>query len=330
MVFIFDGGKHFIKPLQKSSKGIMHAFECKGLTKKYGDFTAVDSVDFTVDEGVICGLLGPNGAGKSTVIKMLSCQSPPSSGTALISNLDVIRDKREVLSILGVVPQEHSFYNELSVMENLLFFGSMYQVPTIELKKRCNEVLLLLGLRDKIDSKASLLSGGMKTRLNIACALVHKPEVVILDEPSVGLDPVSRRALWKTIQELKDEGTTMLLTTHYMEEADELCDIIYIMHKGKIVASGSPAELKSSIGEDVVTIKSRPGKPEKVKGDVEGLKGVMSFKMAKGRFTITTKEKNLEAIIDAFKRNGEELISVDVSEPSLEDVFIHLTGEEWH
>ncbi|MFQ5816121.1 MAG: ABC transporter ATP-binding protein, partial [Candidatus Hydrothermarchaeaceae archaeon] len=238
----------------------MHAIECKGLTKRYGEFTAVDGIDFTVERGIICGLLGPNGAGKSTAIRMLSCQSLPDDGSALVSNLDTIKDRREVLSILGVVPQEHSFYGELSVMENLLYFGSLYPVPAIELKRRSNEVLQLLELYNKRDSRSSSLSGGMKTRLNIACALVHKPEVVILDEPSVGLDPVSRRALWETIRRLRGEGVTVLLTTHYMEEAEELCDMIFIMHRGKIVAQGSPEELKESIGEDVITIKSRPGK----------------------------------------------------------------------
>ncbi len=313
----------------KGRESAMYDIECKGLTKRYGDFAAVDGVDFKVKKGSICGLLGPNGAGKSTVIKMLSCQSPPDSGTALVSNLDIIWDKREVLSIIGVVPQEHSFYGELSVFENLLYFGSLYGVPVIELKKRCNEVLRLLEIYEKRDSRSSTLSGGMKTRLNIACALMHKPEVVILDEPSVGLDPVSRRALWRTIRELKGEGVTVLLTTHYMEEAEELCDMIYIMNRGKIVAQGSPDELKESIGEEVVSIRSQPGKLDAVKPIVEKIKGVVSCKTAKGRFTITTKDKNLDSILDAFKRNGEEVVAVDVGRPSLEDVFIHVTGEEW-
>ncbi len=308
----------------------MYAIECTGLTKRYGEFIAADEVDFAVGKGIICGLLGPNGAGKSTVMRMLSCQSLPDGGSALVSELDIVKDKKEVLSILGVVPQEHSFYLDLSVIENLLYFGSLYNVPSIELKKRCNEVLQLLEIYDKRDARSSSLSGGMKTRLNIACALVHKPEVVILDEPSVGLDPVSRRALWKTIKKLKKEGVTVLLTTHYMDEADELCDVIYIMHKGKIVTQGSPEELKKSIGESVVTIKSKPGNLDEVKPKVEKLRGVISCGMTRGRFTITIKEESLNSILDAFKHMGEEVVAVEVSEPSLEDVFIHVTGEEWH
>jgi len=308
----------------------MNAIECTGLTKKYGDFTAADGVDFNVEKGIICGLLGPNGAGKSTVMRMLSCQSIPDSGSALISELDVVKDKKEVLSILGVVPQEHSFYLDLNVSENLQYFGSLYNVPTIKLKKRSNEALQLLEIYNKRDARSSSLSGGMKTRLNIACALVHKPEVVILDEPSVGLDPVSRRALWKTIQKLKDEGVTVLLTTHYMDEAEALCDIIYIMHGGKIVAQGSPEELKKSIGESVISIKSKPGNIDDVKPKVEKLDGVVSCKMTRGRFTITIKEENVDSIVDVFKKIGEEVVAVEVSEPSLEDVFIHVTGVEWH
>jgi ABC-2 type transport system ATP-binding protein len=162
----------------------MYSIECKNLTKRYNGFTAVDGVDFTVDKGIICGLLGPNGAGKSTVIRILSCQSLPDAGLALVSNLDVVKDKREVLSSIGVVPQEHSFYSELTVIENLLYFGSLYHMPIIELKRRSNEILRLLELYEKRDSRSGTLSGGMKTRLNIACALVHEPKVVILDEPA--------------------------------------------------------------------------------------------------------------------------------------------------
>jgi ABC-2 type transport system ATP-binding protein len=308
----------------------MYSIECKNLTKRYNGFTAVDGVDFTVDKGIICGLLGPNGAGKSTVIRILSCQSLPDAGLALVSNLDVVKDKREVLSSIGVVPQEHSFYSELTVIENLLYFGSLYHMPIIELKRRSNEILRLLELYEKRDSRSGTLSGGMKTRLNIACALVHEPKVVILDEPSVGLDPVSRRALWRTIRELKEEDVTFLLTTHYMEEAEELCDMIYIMNRGKIVARGSPMELKKSIGEDVVTIKSRPGRIDVIKPNLEKLAGVSSCKVVRDMFMITMRDKELDTILDVFKRHREKVISIEVTKPSLEDVFIHVTGEEWH
>ncbi|MEE8168134.1 MAG: ABC transporter ATP-binding protein [Candidatus Hydrothermarchaeales archaeon] len=307
----------------------MDAIEVRELTKKYGGFTALDGISLSVEKGIICGLLGPNGAGKSTLIRVLSCQSRPNDGSAYVSNLDVVRDKGEVLSVIGVVPQEHSFYGELSVIENLLYFGSLYGVGKVDAKKRGNEILKLLGILKRRDSRANTLSGGMKTRLNIACALLHKPEVLILDEPSVGLDPVARISLWKTIRKLKKEGVTVLLTTHYMEEAEELCDRIFILNKGKVVTQGTPDELKKSVGEEVIRIKSRPGKLDNVKTKVKELKGISSCHVAKGTLQITSKQRNLEDLFKIFRACKETVIHVNITEPSLEDVFIHATGEEW-
>ena len=232
--------------------------EIRSLSKNYGDFSALKDVSLSIEKGTIFGLLGPNGAGKSTLIKVLSCQSRPSSGNAYISGLDVVSDKRDVLSIIGIVPQENSFYDELTINENLLYFGSLYGIQVIEIKKRSHKILKMLQLEDKSKSRASTLSGGMKTRLNIACALMHKPEVLILDEPSVGLDPVSRKALWDTIREVHEEGTTILITTHYMEEADILCDRLLIMNRGRIVIEGEPGELKNTAGEKVIQIQVVP------------------------------------------------------------------------
>src|SRR4030067_401760 len=171
------------------------------LSKNYGDFKALFDVSLDIEKGTIFGLLGPNGAGKSTLMKVLSCQSRPSGGNAYIDGLDVVIDKKKVLSIIGVVPQENSFYDDLTVNENLTYFGSLYRVNGPEIKKRSSNILSMLKLGEKTNSRAGTLSGGMKTRLNIACALVHKPRVLILDEPSVGLDPVSRQALGDTITE---------------------------------------------------------------------------------------------------------------------------------
>ena len=216
--------------------------EIQNISRTFGEFKALNDVSLDIEKGTIFGLLGPNGAGKSTLIKVLSCQMRPTTGSAFISGLDVVTDKKDVLSIIGVVPQENSFYDELTVTENLRYFGSLYGIAVIDIKKRSHRILDMLQLREKGSSRASTLSGGMKTRLNIACALIHKPEVLILDEPSVGLDPVSRRALWDTIREVNREGTTILITTHYMEEADLLCsralDAVLIYQQGFDVLVG--------------------------------------------------------------------------------------------
>ncbi len=306
----------------------MTVIEIRGLTRKFDDFTAVDNVDLTVDKGVILGLLGPNGAGKSTLIKILTCLLKPTSGSASIFGLDVVKDRRDVLSIIGVVPQEKSFYEDLSVMENLAYFGSLYGVPRIEIKKRGYEILKLLKLENKRDKRAGDLSGGMKTRLNIACALIHKPGVLILDEPSVGLDPVSKLALWETVRKVNSEGVTVLITTHDMGEAEELCQKIVIINRGKIVVEGTPEELKSRVGVENIRIKSTPGNymalMEKI-GDIAAAKETGdALLVSSGDF-----QDVLPGILEIFREGGEAIIDVAASKPGLRDVFIHATGEEW-
>jgi len=305
--------------------------EFRSITKSYGDFKVLDNVTLGIEKGIIFGLLGPNGAGKSTLIKILSCQSRPSSGHAYISGLDVVSDKKEVLSIIGVVPQENSFYDELTVNENLMYFGSLYRILPIEIKKISHKILTLLKLDEKSNIRANNLSGGMKTRLNIACALIHKPEVLILDEPSVGLDPVSRKALWETIQVVNDEGTTILLTTHYMEEADLLCDRILIMNRGKIVIEGKQDELKKKVGEKMILITSSPGNYSVLKDNVLSLGNISSCSVSDNGLKIThTGKVQLHKIFDVFESLEEKIITVESSTTSLEDVFIHASGEEWH
>ncbi|MDD1745198.1 MAG: ABC transporter ATP-binding protein [Candidatus Methanoperedens sp.] len=301
------------------------------LSKNYGDFKALFDVSLDIEKGTIFGLLGPNGAGKSTLIRVLSCQSRPSGGHAYIDGLDVVVDKKKVLSIIGVVPQENSFYDDLTVNENLTYFGSLYRVPGSEIKKRSSNILSMLRLGEKANSRAGTLSGGMKTRLNIACALVHKPRVLILDEPSVGLDPVSRQALWDTIREVNSEGTTILITTHYMQEADALCDRILIMNRGKIVVEGKPGELKEAAGEKVLQISSIPGNYGIIKSSLEPIKAIRSCSINEMGLKVTLSEEvPVQDIFDVFKSHGEKINSVDSSSPSLEDVFIHAAGEAWH
>lgn len=305
--------------------------EIKSVSRTFGEFRALNDISLEIEKGTIFGLLGPNGAGKSTLIKVLSCQIRPSSGFAYISGLDVVADKKDVLSIMGVVPQEHSFYDELTVNENMAFFGSLYGVSQIEIKKRSHRILKMLQLDEKRSARAANLSGGMKTRLNIACALIHNPEVLILDEPSVGLDPVSRQALWDTIREVNSGGTTVLITTHYMEEADLLCNRILIMHRGNIVVEGEPYELKKSVGERVVQVTSMPGKYEPLTGRLCSLEGVSSCKVGdKGLVASLKDEQVFQDIIDIFESEGEHITNMESTIPSLEDVFIHYAEEEWH
>lgn len=305
--------------------------EIQNISRTFGEFKALDDVSLDIEKGTIFGLLGPNGAGKSTLIKVLSCQMRPTTGSAFISGLDVVSDKKDVLSIIGVVPQENSFYDELTVTENLRYFGSLYGVAVIDIKKRSHRILEMLQLREKSSSRASTLSGGMKTRLNIACALIHKPEVLILDEPSVGLDPVSRRALWDTIREVNREGTTILITTHYMEEADLLCSRILIMHRGNIIVEGEPEELKGLIGERVIQITSTPGSYQSIIDRPDFPDSVSSMAINEQGLKITLKdEQALQQVINIFESSGETIINVESNRPSLEDVFIHFAKEEWH
>jgi len=301
------------------------------LSKNYGDFKALFDVSLEIEKATIFGLLGPNGAGKSTLIKVLSCQSRPSGGHAYIDGLDVVVDKKKVLSIIGVVPQENSFYDDLTVNENLTYFGSLYRVPGPEIKERSSNILSMLKLAEKTNSRAGTLSGGMKTRLNIACALVHKPRVLILDEPSVGLDPVSRQALWDTIREVNSEGTTILITTHYMQEADALCDRILIMNRGKIVVEGNPEELKEAAGEKVLRITSNPGNYGIIKNGLKAIKAIRSCIIDEMGLKITLGEGlPVQDIFEIFESHGEKIQDVGSSSPSLEDVFIHAAGEAWH
>lgn len=303
----------------------------RSVSKNYGDFKALFDVSLDIEKGTIFGLLGPNGAGKSTLIRVLACQSRPTGGHACIDGLDVVADKKNVLSMIGVVPQENSFYDDLTVNENLAYFGSLYHVSGSEIKQRSSNILSMLKLDEKVNNRAGTLSGGMKTRLNIACALVHKPRVLILDEPSVGLDPVSRQALWDTIREVNREGTTILITTHYMQEADALCDRILIMNRGRIVVEGKPGELKEAAGEKVLLISSSPGNYGIIKTSLEPIKAIRSCSIDEVGIKVTLGgEVHAQEIIDVFKSHGEIIQNFESSKPSLEDVFIHAAGEAWH
>ncbi len=222
--------------------------EVKNLTKKFGNFTAVNSISFNVDKSEIFGVVGPNGAGKTTTIKMLTTLLPPTSGEASIGNYDIVRDASTVRRIIGYVPQLLSADGNLTGYENLLMFAKLYDIPSKEREKRIWDSLHLMGLSDSAGNMVKSYSGGMIRRLEIAQSVLHRPLVLFLDEPTVGLDPIARDAVWKHVETLAANGTTVLMTTHYMEEADTMCSRIAIMHKGNIAAIGSPKELKLSIG----------------------------------------------------------------------------------
>ncbi|MGC8596096.1 MAG: ABC transporter ATP-binding protein [Candidatus Kryptoniota bacterium] len=237
-------------PLTVSNK----VLEVKNLTRKFGAFTAVDSISFYVAPGEVFGIVGPNGAGKTTTIKMLTTLLPPTSGNAIVGGFDIIHHASSVRRIIGYVPQLLSADGSLTGYENLLIFAKLYDIPSKEREKRIKDALHFMGLAESADKLVRSYSGGMIRRLEIAQAVMHNPRILYLDEPTVGLDPVARETVWKYVGALAERGTTIIMTTHYMDEADAMCHKVAIMNHGKIVASGSPAELKASIGLDGATL----------------------------------------------------------------------------
>jgi ABC-2 type transport system ATP-binding protein len=231
------------------------AVDTRALTRRFRALTAVDSLTLAVEAGTVFGLLGPNGAGKTTAIKMLTTLLPPTSGTATVAGADIVREPVAVRRAIGYVPQMLSADGTLTGYENLLIFAKLYGVPRAECKARVRNALAFMGLGEAEDKLVRQYSGGMIRRLEIAGAMLHEPKVLFLDEPTVGLDPVARQAVWDHIVRFRaDSGTTVFLTTHYMEEADALCERVAIMHRGRVVAAGSPAELKEAIGGNGATL----------------------------------------------------------------------------
>ncbi|WP_414586227.1 ATP-binding cassette domain-containing protein [Scytonema sp. PCC 10023] len=231
------------------------ALQAYDLSRKFGKFTAVDALSFTIKVGEVFGLLGPNGAGKSTVIKMLTTLLPPSSGQAVIAGFDVTHQAPAVRRVIGYVPQALSCDGNLTGYENLLIFAKLYDIPRSKREHRIREALLFMGLQDVAHRLVRNYSGGMIRKLEIAQSILHQPKILFLDEPTVGLDPIARNQVWELVQQLLENyGTTVLLTTHFLEEADSLCDRVAIMHRGKIVVTGTPAELKASLAKSNATL----------------------------------------------------------------------------
>ncbi len=296
--------------------------EAKGLVKKYGDLEAVAGIDLEVYGGEIFGFLGPNGAGKSTTISMLCTLLTPTAGIARVAGIDVVRDPAAVRQRIGLVFQDPSLDDQLTARENLEFHAFVYSVPAPDRRRRIDEMLNLLQLADRASSAVKTFSGGMKRRLEIARGMLHQPQVLFLDEPTIGLDPQTRKSIWTHLNELRDtKGVTIFMTTHYMDEA-EYCDRIAIIDRGKIVALGMPDELKAMVGGDVVTITSTaPGAAAKEIEDMLGVKpardnGSLRMEVPDGKAFVPRLVRELRAPVD----------TVSLRRPSLDDVFLKLTG----
>jgi ABC-2 type transport system ATP-binding protein len=313
----------------------MNDIEIDSVTKRFEDTLAVDDLSMTVEKGELFGLLGPNGAGKSTLTKMISGMLNPTSGTIKVADHNIQKEPMKVKEMLGVVPQDIVLYDYLNAKENLSFYGRLYGLSGKKLKNRINELLKFTQLDEKaVKRHVSTYSGGMKRRVNIAAALLHEPQVILLDEPTAGLDPQNKHALWDIIQKLKEQGKTIVLTTHMMEEAEELCSKVAIMDHGKIIALGSPSQLVKQVKmENTITVipdKSSPELLAKIKS-IAGVKNAYTSQEANEvRETLKVitdcPDDILPEVVSTIVNVGTKVLSVQLSRVTLEDVFITLTG----
>ena len=294
-----------------------------GLTKRFGDFTAVDGIDFEIARGEAFGFLGPNGAGKSSTMRMIGCVSPRTSGDLSIFGLDPATDAAAIKSRLGVVAQQDNLDDDLTVAENLVIFGRYFDLSRAEARRRTAELLEFVQLSERADSRVEPLSGGMKRRLTIARSLINQPEVVLLDEPTTGLDPQARHILWDRLYRLKQQGVTLVLTTHYMDEAEQLCDRLVVMDAGRIVAEGSPRSLIDDHStREVVELRFEADMNESSAVVLQGI----------GQRTEVLPDRVLvyaddgEAALREAHNRGARPQSALVRRSTLEDVFLRLTG----
>jgi ABC-2 type transport system ATP-binding protein len=305
--------------------------EVQNLVKKFGDFTAVDGVSFDIQAGEIFSLLGPNGAGKTTTISMLSCLLEPTSGDAIINGHSVTKEPMEVKRTIGVIPQEIALYEELSARENLTFWGQMYGLGSNALKTRVNEELEQIGLADRAKDRIKTYSGGMKRRVNIGVGLLHKPLLLFMDEPTVGIDPQSRRSILDTVKDLNKAGMTVLYTTHYMEEAEELSHRVGIIDQGKMIAIGTQKELTQLVGENE-TLRLHTGENVDMQPLINALQElpqVIHVSTSDNTVVLIVPEADdaLPPVLGKADRLGYKIRSVDIQEPNLEAVFLKLTGK---
>jgi ABC-2 type transport system ATP-binding protein len=303
--------------------------EVNNLDHSYGDFKAVDDVCFSVKEGEIFSFLGPNGAGKSTVINILITLLPLQHGSVQIAGFDLATRPEQVRKSIGIVFQDETLDRDLTVWETLEFHGRIYSLPRKERRERIEEMIRLVELEDKRDVRTRNLSGGMKRRLEIARGLMTRPKVLFLDEPTIGLDTQTRMRLWEYIKRVNDSGTTIFLTTHYMDEADQVSDWIDIIDHGKVIAVGTPAKLKDNLGQDMIYLET--SNDEASLGLLRELEVVkVANRSTKGLvITINTDGPHcLPIIMETLKDQGISLISVNLKKPTLDDVFVHYTGRD--
>lgn len=303
--------------------------EVKDLLRRFDDLIAVDGVSFSVAQGETYGLLGPNGAGKTTTISMIAGLLEPTEGTVIVRGEPMSPKSFQAKRSIGLVPQELAIYPDLTGRENLRFFGGLYDLRGQELSERLEVVLATVGLSDRADDRASEYSGGMKRRLNIAVGLLHRPRLLILDEPTVGVDPQSRNAILESVEHLADEGMSVLYTTHYMEEAERLCDRVGIIDEGALVAEGTRRELVATVGQsDTVTLVGT-GDLDAAAEALRQVDGVGDVAVADGSLSMVVDgaAAHLPAMMSRVADAGVSITGVDVEEPNLEAVFLHLTGK---
>jgi lipooligosaccharide transport system ATP-binding protein len=299
---------------------LIHA---RGLTKRFGELTAVDGIDFDVAPGESFGFLGPNGAGKTSAMRMIGCVSPLSAGTLRVLGMDPVADGPRIRARLGVVPQQDTLDTELTVRENLLMYGRYFGLSRAECAKRADDLLDFAQLTERAGDQVEHMSGGLKRRLTIARSLINEPDLLLLDEPTTGLDPQARHLLWDRLYRLKQRGVTLVLTTHYMDEAEQLCDRLIVMDKGRIVAEGSPRELIARYStREVTELRFAPGVRETLDGQLDGL----AERIERLPDRVLLYADDGEAAVAAAHARGLQPETVLVRRSSLEDVFLRLTG----
>jgi lipooligosaccharide transport system ATP-binding protein len=311
-------------PGPSSDLGLIQA---RGLTKRFAAFTAVDGIDFDVAPGESFGFLGPNGAGKTSTMRMIGCVSPATAGTLTVFGLDPATDGPRIRARLGVVPQQDSLDMELNVRENLLIYGRYFDLSRREAGRRADELLEFVQLTERAGDRVEPLSGGMKRRLTIARSLINEPSLLLLDEPTAGLDPQARHLVWDRLYRLKQRGVTLVLTTHYMDEAEQLCDRLVVMDKARIVAEGSPrALIERYASREVVELRFAPGVRESLEADASASLDGLAERIEHLTDRLLLYADDGEAAVAALHARGIRPETVLIRRSSLEDVFLRLTG----
>ena len=303
--------------------------QASGLTKRFGDFIAVDGIDFSIPRGEAFGFLGPNGAGKSSTMRMVGCVSPPTSGELTILGMDPVRNGPAIRARLGVVPQENTLDIELTVRENLIVYGRYFGLPRAVIRERSDMLLNFVQLSDRAGDTVDPLSGGMKRRLVIARSLINEPDILLLDEPTTGLDPQARHIVWDRLFRLKQRGVTLILTTHYMDEAEQLCDRLVVMDAGRIVAEGSPRALIGQYSTpEVLEVRFDPGDHEQAAEKLAALPAGTSERLEVLADRVLVYTRNGDEALAAVRGLGLEPITSLARRSTLEDVFLRLTGRQ--